>query len=213
MRVAKAAYNTPYRMTKAFIPPKWIARAVKFLNQLLDGKSQSAQDAQDDRRRGRAIHVVHGDTGNQQGRTLGVPLDQAWSAQMKGIIPGLAMGQFGMGIKRFNLLHKLMAQCFCFDIEEVGMVDETDPYRYSRFWADEYNEHVNNLIVPGWMFAPDESMSQYKPSSNKTGMSNGKKVSDWDDIPTARLGAAQARAAGQRAQDVLRRRERHLPAR
>lgn len=89
---AKAAYNTPYKMTKAFIPPKWYMVTL-------------------------AINK-------------GVPLDQAWSREMKGIVPALAMGQFGMGIKRFNLLRKLMAQCF--DLEEEGM-DETDPYRYSRF--------------------------------------------------------------------------------
>ena len=32
------------------------------------------------------------------------------------------------------------------------------------------------------MYGPDESMSQYKPSS--TGVSNGKATPDWDNIPT-----------------------------
>ena len=170
---SKHVYNTEYKMVKAFIPPKWLARLTKYLNQRLDGarhKTRKTTEGECERFMWYMVALAI---------NRGVPLNQAWSQKRKGIVPPLGMGDFGMGSKRFELLRKLFGQAY--DTEEEGM-DPTDPYRYARFWVDEYNEHMNDTIVPSWMLAPDESMSQYKPS--QTGVSNGQKVSDADNIPS-----------------------------
>lgn len=168
--------NTPYKMVKVMMPHKWLTRMERCINQRLTGlnhKNRKTTIGECERFLWYMVALA---------LQPGIPLEDAWRATPKGLTPALHLGRFGMSFKRFKKLRHLMGQCF--DLAGDGM-DMKDPFRYCRFWPEEYNEHIQAVLTPGWLLAPDESMSQYKPT--KTGVSDsqpGTHTDDWDNIPS-----------------------------
>ena len=53
---------------------------------------------------------------------------------------------------------------FCF-----GSKSEADPWKMIRDFVDDFNSNRRNNLTPGGQFCYDESMSQWKPRTSKTG--------------------------------------------
>ena len=167
--------NTPYKMVKLMLPPKWLSRMEKYINQRLTGlnhKNRKTTQGECERFLWYMVALaIHS----------GIPLEEAWRVSPKALMPALHLGRFGMSFKRFKKLRHLMGQCF--DLAGENM-DMKDPYRYCRFWPEEYNEHMQDIMTPGWILAPDESMSQFKPTlSGVSDTEPGVHPDDWDRIP------------------------------
>lgn len=167
--------KTPYQMVKMMIPPKWLTRMEKYINQRLSGlnhKNRKTTTGECERflwyMVALALHP-------------GIPLEDAWRVTPKALTPALHLGRFGISFKRFKKLRHYMGECF--DMTGEGM-DMTDPYRYCRFWPEEYNENMQDVLTPGWLLAPDESMCQFKPTvTGVTDSEPGKHPDDWNRIP------------------------------
>eukprot|EP00966_Prymnesium_polylepis_P157993 3651839-Prymnesium_polylepis.1 len=102
----------------------------------------------------------------------GRPVRKMWQ-RVKGpkdVFEPAAIGKYGIGLNRFELLKKLAGECY--PLEEVGL-DPDNAWRYSDMPVVCYNEHMAEVFEPGWNTGPDESMSAY----------NAEKGTKPDDIP------------------------------
>lgn len=146
------------------VPTKWIARIMKYTNPLLDEHDP--------------IHlkISEGEALRFFGYMLslsihtGIPLERMWS---KTPLPGSTghapmMGRFGMTQNRFNKLRSII---------RFGPTDdaafEQNEWCHVEGLVDEFNEHMEATVIPGWLLAPDESMSAWR---GKQGKKDPKKI-------------------------------------
>ena len=83
-----------------------------------------------------------------------LPLDKMWqkTSPPGTTTPPPAMGRFGMSINRFM---KIKAQL------RFGPEDDDSFAQNEWCFVDSlvhaFNEHMNDVVMPGWLLAPDES--------------------------------------------------------
>lgn len=148
-------YATPYEMWRYICLPKaWLDRLVKYANQRLDGSSRKKRKTTAEEWERFCLYM------GALSLVRGVPIEDAWEPRAKegSIAPALDLGRFGMSQQRFKKLRSLAGKAF--DVQETEM-DVSDSQRYYGFWADEWNEHMQDVLTPGWLLSPDESMAAY----------------------------------------------------
>ncbi|KAL1530679.1 hypothetical protein AB1Y20_001579 [Prymnesium parvum] len=69
-------------------------------------------------------------------------------------LPPPAMGRFGLSLNRFRKLRAVLS----FGSAEPEDFDN-DPWCFVRGLVDEFNEHMQQKVHPGWLLGVDESMS------------------------------------------------------
>lgn len=171
-RAAKE-YETPFDMWRNIcVPPAWIERLVKYSNQRLSGTDHKTRKTTADEWRRFFLYM------GAISLMRGVDIADAWQQWPRegSISPALDLGRFGMSHRRFKKLRSLAGQAF--DMEETDM-DEQDQQRYYIFWADEFNQHMEDVLTPGWLLSPDESMVAY---TGEEGVDCGKKTKSFKHI-------------------------------
>eukprot|EP00966_Prymnesium_polylepis_P114953 2656666-Prymnesium_polylepis.1 len=108
---------------------------VKFFNLRLDGMTH------DNRKTTRGEVVRFFSMVGALCLSPGVPLQKCWQQQRgpKDCYPPLAMGQFGMGKKRFLLFKQLAGKMYELNADTV---ETQNDWRYSEMVVDVFNEHM-----------------------------------------------------------------------
>ena len=151
----KDEVDSPFKMWyNGAVSQKWLNYMELYFNQRLDGKTHIHRKTT----RGEIVRFL-----SMMGAVAlrpAVPVRKMWQ-RLKGpkdIYAPAQLGMYGIGINRFELLEKLLGECY--PLEEVGL-DESDPWRYSRLPVECYNNHMDDVFSPGWNTGPDESMSAW----------------------------------------------------
>ena len=94
----------------------------------------------------------------------GMPLDKMWSKTQdpKSTAPPPMMGRFGMSKNRFDKLRAI----FSYGPSDDAAFAEND-WCFCEPMVDAFNEHMHKQVNPGWLLAPDESMSAWRGKVGK----------------------------------------------
>ena len=153
--------DTKYKFWRnAMLPPKLIDNAERFFNLRLDGKSRRTRKTT----KGEIVRFFS----YLPALALfpGVPIDKMWQ-QVRGpkdVAPPMAFGQHGMGKSRFEKLIELAGQMYDIDAKDK---DTDNDWRFSEMPVDCFNEHMSEVLTPGWNIGPDESGSAWRGREGK----------------------------------------------
>lgn len=155
-------YQTAYGMfVHVALPMPWIKKMfgdTGYINQRLDGTSEDYRHRKTTVGEGIQFICYRLCIANNPGR----PVRAMWQDKIhpgeKSTMPPPAIGRFGMSENRFIHLQSLVAMQFSVSEAEL---DKADPWRYCGLATDCFNEHWEEVMAPGWLLAPDESMAWY----------------------------------------------------
>uniref|UniRef100_A0A7S3F473 PiggyBac transposable element-derived protein domain-containing protein n=1 Tax=Haptolina ericina TaxID=156174 RepID=A0A7S3F473_9EUKA len=132
-----------------FLPPAWITDTIKYTNLLLD--DSDALNKKIDK--GELLRFY----GYMLALTLQdyLPLDKMWKRQQVAgtTAPPPCFGRFGMTQNRFMKLKSKLR----FGPSDSASFD-ANPWCFVETLIDAWKKHMNEVIIPGWLLAPDESM-------------------------------------------------------
>lgn len=99
----------------------------------------------------------------------GDALDELWGETFgeDDIVSPLGLGRWGISKNRFKLLIGLMGKLHPLSEFEADTAN-TDPWRFSDFWLRCFNQWMPKILVPGWLFGPDEGMSAWDALAGDT---------------------------------------------
>lgn len=138
---------------EVLLPSKWLKDQVRYTNAKLTGTKRYFEKTNEKELR------------KWWGLTLaltlypGVPVDDAWSSKtVKGrLAAGLNFGRFGMPLQRYKNLRSRLS----FGPEDESSF-ESDPWCFMSNMVRAFNEHMEEVLEPGWLIALDECMSAWR---------------------------------------------------
>ena len=152
---SREVIKTPFECWyNSAVSHEMLDKAERYINQRLDGKKRETRKTS----RGEIVRYLC--TMGAIALRPGTSLKKMWQ-QVRGpkdIFPPPGLGSYGLSKNRFEVLTKLMGECY--PLNETGL-DPNDPWRHSRMFVDSYNSHMAEVFSPGWNVGPDESMSAW----------------------------------------------------
>eukprot|EP00965_Chrysotila_dentata_P255155 6212119-Pleurochrysis_carterae.AAC.2 len=149
------AINTAFKMLLACLPPDYLNGMVAFFNQRLsdtDKNTRLTTKGEVLKFLSLIIVIV---------LNPGLPVMDMWQDKWRpnDLLPPPSLGRFGISKNRFAIF----LRCFgcMWPVSKAGM-ETSDLFRYCKWPLDQLNEHMAQLIVPGWILAPDESMCAWR---------------------------------------------------
>ena len=152
-------YNSAYKMwVNVCLPMNWVKKMfgdTGFINQRLSDRSNEYNHKKTTVGEGiQFISYVLAIANNPAW-----PVRRMWQDKLspgeKKVVPPPAIGRFGMTQNRFFHLFSLIDHQHSKSEQEL---DASDPWRFCNLPVDCHNAHWEEIYVPSWLLAPDESM-------------------------------------------------------
>ncbi|KAL1519186.1 hypothetical protein AB1Y20_003446 [Prymnesium parvum] len=147
-----------------FLPEQWLADILKYTNPKLDNRDSIS------------AKLTEGELLRFFGYMLslsihkGVPLDKMWSKTSipNSTAPPPMMGRHGMSQNRF---FKIRSVFTCGPTDDASFAD--NEWCFVENILNSFNSSMQDKVIPGWLLAPDESMSAWR---GKVGRNNFTKI-------------------------------------
>jgi hypothetical protein len=154
----EAPLDTIEKLFYFLLPPKWVEDGIKYTNRNLDDHDAAH------------MKIDKGEWLRWWGYTLaislntGTPVEKMWSETPlpESVLPPPRMGRHGMGKNRWQAIKTALA----FGPSDDASFD-ADDWCFIQPMVDAFNEHMAEVINPGWMLCIDESMSAWRGKVGK----------------------------------------------
>ena len=140
------------------LPDKWVTDILKYTNPYLDDSDTINKKLT----KGELLRFM----GYMLILTLQnyLPVEKMWSKETPPgtTAPPPAMGRFGMGISRFIKLKAVLR----FGPEDTDAFQDNE-WCFVEGLVTAFNDHMKDVVIPGWLLAPDESMFAWRGKVGK----------------------------------------------